>query len=250
MMILNGGRKFTVFDHDNKALPAIKKHGGQKINFNPTYLDEETERIMRKDEPVIFDADVLLFCDSNGISISEKGLHKKYACKKFFCPTYCDIVDAMNKGNIVQQPNRIFVHAGTADFNDGDTGYVTHNIDILFDTLVKKFPDSIVCISSVLPRKRFDPLTREVRVLNRHLEEKCGGLAKFSFMDNNENISNNLLRDCVHLNDAGVQRLVSNIKFYLFGQIEFPKGNEVKTIPPKLAMRLRISARPAKRSGI
>ena len=213
----------NTFKNELREFP--NKKGKLNNHHEKLYEEEEAEMMFKKikDATVTFDSDLLFFCDSNGGSIDEDTINKSLSCKKLFCPKYTDIIDIINKSKIICQPQQILVMAGTNDFKDGDTLYVIQNIDILFDTLRKKFPGSKIVVSSVLPRKRFDPLNREVKVLNKHLEEKCNSLPKCTYMDNNHNINSNLLCGSVHLNEAGTFKLINNIKFYLFGQIEFPK---------------------------
>lgn len=213
----------------NEFIGFSNKHGQMIYQFDRAFSEEEEDLIFNRNKGgpnsknVEFDADVLLFFDNNGISIVADNLNKKVTCKKFICPKYSDTIDLVNRTKIIRQPQHVFVMAGIKDYDDGDTTYVMKNVDILLDTLRKKFPTCKIVISSVLPRKRFDPLSREVRILNKHIEDACAALAKCSYMDNTPYINSNLLRDCVTLNEAGVFKLITNMKFYLFGLIEFPK---------------------------
>ena len=98
---------------------------------------------------------------------------------------------------------------------------VKSDINGIINKIKAKFPNTNIVISSLLPRR---DRKMEVSQLNDFLLDLCDTTRKLTFM-NNITITDRMLVDRKHLDEEGFRRLLSNIRFTIFGKVPIFKKN-------------------------
>ena len=121
---------------------------------------------------------------------------------------------------------------------------VRSDMDNVINKMKAKFPNTNIVISSLLPRR---DRKMEVSQINDYLLDLCDSTRKLTFM-NNITITDRMVVDRKHLDDDGFRRLLSNIRFTLFGKIplfkkrrNFNQDDRVRSFNPKDQHRMENS---------
>ena len=150
---------------------------------------------------------VLLITDSNG---------KRFK-PDLLCPTSNVESQIKYKLKDVQKhiddcqhiPKTVIIHCGTNDLESEDTAKVIQECKSLLQSIKKKFSNSRIIYSSLLPRQDF--YQDDVEEINKCIKDFCIS-ENIAFVENNNISKPNLFHDHKHLNDTGVKFFAKNIK--------------------------------------
>ena len=142
--------------------------------------------------------------------------------QKQICYTFNHLFQIINNCTVVCAPKYVYVQCGTNDIEVEDLNCETigNTIKELIENLKVKFENPVIVMSSILPR-RDHKINKDS--VNKILEEICDVTCRVKFL-NHLSISENMLRDCKHLDRVGFTRLLYNIRFTLFGKVPKTKS--------------------------
>ena len=169
----------------------------------------------------ISDADLLILGHSDTKYIKTEVIDKNHTCNKIFCPTFKKARQICENINVKKEPIKILLHCGTNDVDKRNVVEIIKDIDECLNTLLGKFKNSSIIISSVLPRKEAG-LKTIVENINKYLYTITNRSNRVSFMDNKQ-ITMNMLIDNKHINKTAFYIFLANIRFTMCGIM--PKFN-------------------------
>ena len=128
--------------------------------------------------------------------------------------------ELLNQVAVKSSPKKIVVNIGTNDveYSEGNTHDVICRFEETISALKKSFPTTRIYISSIFPRKDTH-LDKAIEEINVYLEDTCDKTPLLTFISNHL-INKSHLADEKHLNSHGLYLFLSNIRFYLFGQLQ------------------------------
>lgn len=166
-----------------------------------------------------FDSDVILLMDSNGQGINESILMNGLSCQRFYCPTLPDAMNLVKRATITKPARKIYIQIGTNDIEHNNPSEVGQELDALSYALSNAFPNAKIFVSAILARR---DLSDKRDNANKLFEQLCAKYSSIMQFVAHENLSNPSVLsdgDTKHLHGGGFWRLLSNIRFALFGVI-------------------------------
>ena len=165
------------------------------------------------DDRQVFDADILLFMDSNGKHLRADIMKHGAKVEKVWAPTISDAIAIIRSARFVRAPSQVLFHIGTNDLEWKSPDGVIADFRSLIGTTKTILPSPDIFVSELLPRR---DLCDELNDANGRLYRLSFQL-EINYIRHSLNIDNSMLDDVKHLNMKGFFRLLANIRFYMFG---------------------------------
>jgi len=111
-------------------------------------------------------------------------------------------------------PKTVLIHCGTNDLVRMNPESLIQETQKLIESTTRKFPDSRIIYSSILPRQ--DNLHPQVVKVNNTMEQYCE-LRTIKFLNNNHISQQYQYYDSKHLNNRGFKFFAKNLKSAIYG---------------------------------
>ena len=160
-----------------------------------------------------FDADVLLFMDSNGKDIREDILKHGTRVEKIWSARIADATKIIRSSSFARAPSQIYFHVGTNDLEYASPAQIIKDFESLLQVTKTKFPSTEIFVSEILPRWDFYDERSET---NDRLHKLLYRL-EVIVVRHSLNIDDTMLFDRKHLNKKGFYRMLANIRYFIFG---------------------------------
>ena len=160
-----------------------------------------------------FDADVLLFMDSNGKDIREDILKHGTRVEKIWSARIADATKIIRSSSFARAPSQIYFHVGTNDLEYASPAQIIKDFESLLQVTKTKFPSTEIFVSEILPRWDFYDERCET---NDRLHKLLYRL-EVIVVRHSLNIDDTMLFDRKHLNKKGFYRMLANIRYFIFG---------------------------------
>lgn len=171
------------------------------------------------------DCDVLFLVDSNLYRMDCAIMNHGTKCQKYHCPLIKDVLKVIENGEDTNGVKQVFIQCGTNDLDNQEVDSTTFRLSDVIDKAKQKFKGAKIVISSILPRK---DKRNEVVMVNDYLLNLCDITKQVKLMENLE-INEHMLRDRKHLNDNGFKKLLTNIRYNMFGKLPRFSNNHINT---------------------
>ena len=160
----------------------------------------------------VFDADVIIFVDSNGKHMREEIMDKGTKVAKVMCYTIPQAIDIIKTATFVRKPHKVLFHLGTNDIESALPQAVANSLDtLLYETRVRLNATQLF-VSAIMLRKDLMERVSETNALFQDIIAKYYG----SFLKH-KYIKDSMLGDKKHLNDQGFYLLLAYYRLVLFG---------------------------------
>ena len=157
--------------------------------------------------------------DSNGQGINDLILMKGVTCQRFYCPTLPDAISLVKRAEVIKAPNKIYIQIGVNDLEHSPLKDIEQEMDALTFAINVAFPNAKILVSAVLARR---DLIDKREATNQLFEQLCAKYPNVMQFVAQQNLAHpSVLRDSdsKHLHGGGFGRMLSNIRFALFGLI-------------------------------
>ena len=222
----NKNSEFKSIQGNQIKLEAEVLHLKNKINNIPAPVSQSTSSttpkatIKKKEvnyDNVKIESEIILLVDSNGAKVDPERLSREAKCQKIFTPTWSHVKDLIKKlkksQSNFQNVKQIWTHIGTNDTDSNEPLEIIINIEETLGEVKKLFPEAIIHVSKIIPRKSNDFVECISRV-NDFIDTLC---RKNRFNKVNYRISEKMLDDEKHVNKKGFSVLLGTLKYVLFG---------------------------------
>ena len=186
---------------------------------NQKHPNTVNQKVKKTREPntythVNVENDAVLLTDSNGRCISAKKIEHDGGVERHTCYTLSEVSTFIKEAKVSKQPSKVLIQVGTNDLTEHkDANQLLNDLKDCVKSLVVKFPQSKVYVSTLLPRK--DQLHAAAMKFNQLLDNTCDQLRVR--LVTHVDIQKRDLYDKLHLHEGGFFKFVWNINRTVFG---------------------------------
>ena len=160
------------------------------------------------------ESETIIICDSNGRYLQPKLLCPDTKNSYIRCPTLSK-AKTIIQNTTFTSPRTFIIHCGTNDLESTKSNeqVVNQTMEVITE-VKKKFPETRILISSLLPRN--DILDERSNIINKELEKIISSKPKVTFVKHDHITKSNHLKDKKHLNIRGVKLFARDLKAAYF----------------------------------